>query len=1047
MIRFLLFNFILICLLGANQVVQAQGATYYANTSGEATDLLNWDDVGDGTGNNPPSFDEGDLFVIPAGFHMTVSASSWLITAPDDIAGIQIDAGASLTVAATRNINIPVDGSFILDGEYIHNSTSVIDRDFFDSPSINAGSTVTIGANQTFNSLYPNPVFANLIINNGVTVTTQRQMSLDGALTLTGNAILTITANVNLVNTSGFSSQLGTGTVRTVGTSGAALPSNVTWSGTVHLNAANTTTQTLPPGTYNNVITSATTSGSKTLSGSISISGTFTANTGNYTTTGSTINYNGAAAQSIPAAITTYNNLTISNSGTKTMNGNIQVNGTLTVTDASGILAINGNTLTLQGATSITGSLAGSSTSNLTVGGTAGGNATLRFNAAANDSLINNLTLNRTGASAGLTLASNVAITNLLSITNGDFNVNGRIVTLKSTSISNTAQLAAVNGTLSLSGGSFTTERFIPQGNRAYRDFAPGVHTATGVNFFHTWQENGGNTAGLGIHITGLAGASPGGVDATTGLDLTAAGARSLFSYENGVWSSGVTNTRTTKPNVYQGYRTFVRGDRNVNLYTSQSAMNTSTVIRANGTPITGTVTYTTSGITNSVLNSSYSLNTNNTANDYSLIANPYLCAINWGAVSRTNISSSYTVFDPTIGTNGAYVTCNTSGVNSNPSSDVDQYIQSGQAFFVQTTAPSPQLVISESNKNTANKTNVFRTANNPINKLSFGLFRQISGVGLRNVDGCVAVFDANETNDINDEDARKLSNSTENISILKSNLNFSIESKSLPQDSDTIYLRLWQLVNNTSYTFSVNTNNFTSDKLAYLVDAFTNTEKLLKANDTTNITFTALTANTATFTNRFKVVFRTNAALSISTINLQASARNNGVEVNWTTTHEVDLKEYAVERSSDAIRFVQQASVIAKNASENNYSFFDSNIKSGLWYYRIKIIQKDGSIKYTNIVAINLNDKNNDFIVYPNPIKGKTFTIQFAVIEKGNYQIQLFNQSGQMMLQKSVQLLPSNSVSLMVDLKQQSLPKGNYSVVLTNESGMKLAKQVIIAE
>ncbi len=1047
MIKILKLLVLLILLFGVEQTGLAQGATYYSNTSGDAMDLANWDDVGDGTGANPPSFIEGDLFIITDGFHMTVTTGTWVVDAPDGICGIQIEANASLTVAATRNISIPGDGSFILNGDYIHNSASVMDRDIFDNPSISAGSTITLGANQTWNSLYPNLVFANLILNTGVTATCQRQINIDGTLTLNGTSILTITANVNLVNISGFNSQLGTGTIRTVGTSGAALPSNVTWEGTVHLNAANSAAQTLPPGTYNNVITSATTTGSKTLSGSISISGTFTAGTGNYTTTGSTINYNGAAAQNIPAPITTYNNLTISNTGTKTMNGNIQVNGTLTVADAAGILAINGNTLTLQSATSMTGSLAGSSTSNLTVGGTAGGNATLRFNAAATDSLLNNLTLNRTGASAGITLGSNVAITNLLSITNGTFIVNGRIVTLKSTSIANTAQLAAVTGTLDFSsGGSFTTERFIPQGNRAYRDFGPGVNTASGVNFFETWQESASSTPNRGIHITGLAGPSAGN-DATTGMDLTFSGARSLFTYVNGVWSSGVSNTKTTKPEVYQGYRAFVRGDRTVNLYATQSSMNTSTVIRANGTPISGTVTYTTSGITNSVLSSSYSLNNNNTANDYSLIANPYLCAIDWSLVSRTNISASYTVFDPTIGTNGAYVTCNTAGVNSNGASDVDQYIQSGQAFFVQTTAPGPQLVISESNKNTANKTNVFRIANAPINKLSFGLLRQISGVGLRNVDGCVAVFDSSESNEINDQDARKLSNTTENISILKNATNLSIETKALPNESDTMYLRLWQLANNASYTFSVNTRNFSTNKLAYLVDAVTNTERLLKSNDTTNVTFTALTANAAVNANRFKIVFRNNAALPLSTINLQALAKNNGIDVNWQTTNEIELKSYEVERSTDATNFTQQASIVAKNESNNSYNYFDANIKSGLWYYRIKIINKDGSSKYTNTIAINLNAKVADFIVYPNPVKGKTFTVQLATIEKGNYSIQLFNQSGQLMLQKSTLLQASSNASIVVDFKQQQLPIGNYSIVLTNENGMKLVKQIMIAE
>lgn len=1044
--------FLLVILFSFAEVSNAQGLTYYSNTSGDAADLANWDDVGDGSGTNPPTFAEGDLFIITNGHDMTVSSTNWNVDAPDGICGIQIEESGSLTVSATFNISIPPDGSFILDGSYIHNSTVVMDRDIFDNPSINAGSTITVGADQTWNSLYPNLTFANLIVNTGVTITSQRQISLDGTLTLSGTSILRMTSNVSLVNVSGFTSQLGTGTFRTVGTSGAAIPSGVTWAGTVELNASATSSQTIASGTYTNIIARTTTgAGSNIFSstGTVSISGTITAGTGTYTTTGSTVDYNGSGAQSLPANITTYNNLTISNAGTKTMNGNVQANGTLTIGHASGILAINGNTLTMQGSSSMTGALAGSSTSNLTISGTTGGSPTVNFNPAATDSLLNNFTLNRTGASAGVTLGTNVALINLLTITNGVFSMNGKIVTLKSSSIANTAQIAEVAGSISYTGGgSFTTERFIPQGNRSYRDFAVGVNTASGVNFFHTWQENAGSTAGLGIHITGLVGVSPGGNDATTGLDLTGTGAKSVFTYTNGVWSTGVTNTKTTKPDIYQGYRTFVRGDRNVNLYITQSSMNVATKLRANGTPITGTVTYTTSGITNSGgPSTSVTLNTTTTAGSFSLLANPYLCAIDWSLVGRTNLTSSYTTMDPTLGANGAYVTCNTAGVNSNPSSNVNQYIQSGQAFFVEANGGgSPQLVISETNKNTSNKTAIFRSSN-VINKLGFGLSKSISGQGIRNVDGCTVVFDADGSNGIDTSDASKLTNGNENISLLTESLNLAIETKAIPKNADTIHLKMWQMVNNTSYTLTVFGGDFNTSIPAYIYDAYTNTERLVKIGDTTNITFTALTANTSTFANRFKIVFRGSAALPLSTINLQAIEKNGGVEVNWQTSNEVDLKNYEVEQSQDGKNFDKQATVTAKNESSNSYSTFNANIKNGIWYFRIKIIQKDGSFKYSNTVTINLNTKNSELVVFPNPVKGKVFTVQFAVAEKGNYTIQLFNQSGQVVLNKFITLQTSTNASVIVDCKQQQVPVGNYSLMITNEFGMKLTKQIIVAD
>jgi hypothetical protein len=843
-----------------------------------------------------------------------------------------------------------------------------------------------------------------------------------------------------------FTGQTGTGTFRTSNATNPPFPAGQTWAGTIELNRSGV--QFIPAGTYTNINA---TGGARTLNtGSISISGTFTPGSGTYTVSSSnTMNFNASGVQNVPALPSAdYRNLTITNSGRKSLSGNVTVTGVLTVANAGGILAINGNTLNLQGTVSIIGSLAGSSTSNLTISGITGGaTGNLIFNtASATDTLLNTFTLNRTGASSATSLGSNIAITNLLQITNGTFDLNGKIVTLKSTSISNTAQIGTIGGTITYNNGAFTVERFIPTPLRAYRDIAPGVNTYTGTNFFQTWQENGNSPAGFGTHITGLSGVSPGGVDATTGLDFTQTGAASLYSNTVGNWAS-ILNTKTTKPNVYAGYRVLIRGDRNVNLYQSPTptTMNVATTLRSSGQLIAGTVTYTTSGITGG-LSSSYALNP--TTNGYSFLANPYVAALDWSLLGRTNISSSYTVFDPTIGTSGAYVTCNTSGVNSNPSSNVNQYIQPGQAFFVETSASSPQLVISEANKATSSTlTGVFKS-NTTVNKMSFTLIKSVSGLGNITMDGCVAVFDASELNSLNDADAAKVANGSDNISIFRLSKNLSIESRDLPTINDTIPLKIWSLANNATYTLSINSKDLSTSKQAFIVDNFTNTEKLVKPTDTTNITFVANTSNTATFTDRFYIVFRNSNALPISKLTLQASFKNGAVNVNWQTIEEIQLYGYEVESSSDAIQFKKIISVTARNESVNNYTAIDPTAQTGIWYYRLKIINQDGSFKYSNVAVINLNIKSGDLMTYPNPVRGNSLSVQVNNVPKGNYSVKLYNLVGQQLLHENVKIGNANSsTTILLEWKPQEVPDGNYSVVLTNENGYKITKQIVVTK
>ena len=122
---------------------------------------------------------------------------------------------------------------------------------------------------------------------------------------------------------------------------------------TVNFNGAGA--QTIPAFAYNNLTSSST--GARTLasSGTIGVAGAFTPGTNVYTVTGSTVSFNGSGAQTIPAF--TFNNLTDANTAaTVSLTASTTVTGALTV-NTNAVLDTTTFVLTVNGAYTNTGQI------------------------------------------------------------------------------------------------------------------------------------------------------------------------------------------------------------------------------------------------------------------------------------------------------------------------------------------------------------------------------------------------------------------------------------------------------------------------------------------------------------------------------------------------------------------------------------------------------------------------------------------------------------------------------------------------------------------
>lgn len=157
-----------------------------------------------------------------------------------------------------------------------------------------------------------------------------------------------------------------------------------------------------------------------------------------------------------------------------------------------------------------------------------------------------------------------------------------------------------------------------------------------------------------------------------------------------------------------------------------------------------------------------------------------------------------------------------------------------------------------------------------------------------------------------------------------------------------------------------------------------------------------------------------------------EALVKQNGVQLSWQLFSLINQQQIELQHSINTVDF--NTIIEFNNLTKLSYSFLHSINSLSKNYYRLKIINKDASVYYSNIITII----NNDFksLIYPNPARD-FITISLNSCVFANESITIYDFLG-----KTVLIQKINSNSFLIDVSP--LPKGMYLINHSKESSTK---------
>jgi choice-of-anchor B domain-containing protein len=191
--------------------------------------------------------------------------------------------------------------------------------------------------------------------------------------------------------------------------------------------------------------------------------------------------------------------------------------------------------------------------------------------------------------------------------------------------------------------------------------------------------------------------------------------------------------------------------------------------------------------------------------------------------------------------------------------------------------------------------------------------------------------------------------------------------------------------------------------------------------------------------------VFQFEGAVPVELSSFTANAYGNFVELDWTTATETNNQGFEIQKKSGAdfytIGFVNGSGT---STEPRNYSYKDKNLENGVYVYRLKQIDFDGTSSLSEEIMVEVSNPS-DFVLnqnYPNPFNPST-NIKFSLLNSGYTNLSVYNLVGEKVSELVNEVLPEGEYNLRFD--GANLPSGIYIAKLSSESFRQTIKMTLL--
>ena len=170
------------------------------------------------------------------------------------------------------------------------------------------------------------------------------------------------------------------------------------------------------------------------------------------------------------------------------------------------------------------------------------------------------------------------------------------------------------------------------------------------------------------------------------------------------------------------------------------------------------------------------------------------------------------------------------------------------------------------------------------------------------------------------------------------------------------------------------------------------------------------------------------------------ASINESTVLLKWGADNAINFSHFVVQYSTDGSLFAQ-IGIVNFNVLQGQYQFNHFPVTASINYYRLKLVNTDGSFTYSNILVVRKNVPQNRITVYPQPAN-EYATISISVLSTQSTTFRLFNSNGQQVQLINTKLTKGDNYFQMNNLN--GLPDGTYylSAIVDNKL---ISKKLVI--